>query len=170
MVKIGILSDTHGYIDDRILHHLASCDQVWHAGDVGHIRVIESLNQFDQVQGVYGNIDGTNIRVRWPEHSFFEVDGCKILLIHIAGSAGRYNEKTRNLIQLHSPDILVCGHSHILKVQQDKRFNLLHINPGAAGNKGFHKVRTLILLKLNEGKPSDMKVIELGPRSTQTVD
>lgn len=168
-MKIGLISDTHGYIDDRILHHLADCDLVWHAGDVGKNQVIDTLESEKTTLGVYGNIDDTLIRSRWPEYVFEEIEGVKILMIHIAGAIERYNEKTRALIKKHQPDVLICGHSHILKVKRDQRFNLMHMNPGAAGNHGFHKVRTLLKFDIENGRLANLQAIELGPRSTKSV-
>lgn len=168
-MKIGLLSDTHGYIDDRILHHLADCDLVWHAGDVGKTQVIAALESSKTTKGVYGNIDGTDIRCQWPEYVFEEIEGVKFLMIHIAGAIERYNEKTRNLIIKYQPDVLVCGHSHILKVKRDQRYKLMHMNPGAAGNHGFHKVRTLLKLDVENGKLANLQAIELGPKSTKSV-
>lgn len=170
MVKLGILSDTHGYIDSRILHHLSECDLIWHAGDIGNLSIMEELKKIKPTQGVYGNIDDATMRNYCPEFIFEKIEGLKFLMIHIAGSAQYYNTKTRDLIAKHKPDVLICGHSHILKVMRDQRFNLLHINPGAAGTHGFHKVRTLIKFEINSGVLENLKVIELGPRSTKAVN
>lgn len=170
MTKLGLISDTHSYMDDRILHHLSDCDMIWHAGDLGNASVMDKLEQTKPTQGVYGNIDGTDVRVRWPEFICQEIEGVKFLMIHIAGAVETYNTKTRNLILQQKPDVLICGHSHILKVVRDKRFNLMHINPGAAGNHGFHKVRTLLKMEIENGKLVNLQVIELGPKSTKSID
>ena len=169
IVNIGIISDTHSYLDERITHHLQDSDLIIHAGDVGDVSVLNQLEALAPTQGVYGNIDSTTIRVRLPEWELIDLDGVKILIIHIAGSIGRYNEKCRALIAEHAPSVLVCGHSHILKVSKDEKFNLLHINPGAAGKHGFHKVRTLLKVKAENGSLKDLQVIELGPRSAKSV-
>jgi putative phosphoesterase len=169
-MKIGLISDTHGYMDDRILHHLADCDLVWHAGDVGNNQVIDALENAKNTQGVFGNIDGTEIRTRWPEFVFEEIEGVKFLMVHIAGAIERYNEKTRALISKYQPDVLVCGHSHILKVKRDQRFKLMHMNPGAVGNHGFHKVRTFLKLDVENGKMANLQAVELGPRSSKSFD
>lgn len=169
-MKIGLLSDTHSYIDDRILHHLSDCDQIWHAGDAGNNLVLEKLSATKETVGVYGNIDGTEIRFQWPEFVVKKLNGLTFLMIHIAGAVERYNAKTRDLIALHKPDVLICGHSHILKVVRDKRYNLIHMNPGAAGNHGFHKVRTLLKFDVENSNLANLQVIELGPKSTKTID
>ncbi len=166
MTKIGIISDTHGYIDDRILHYFEPCDQIWHAGDVGNMHVIETLEQTGKkIVGVYGNIDNQKIRAVFPEEQFFTIAGKKILIRHIAGSPGRYNKRTYHLIKKLQPDIVVCGHSHILKIQFSKELNVLHINPGAAGIKGFHKIRTIVRFTITPQTITNMEVIELGARS-----
>jgi hypothetical protein len=165
MTKIGILSDTHGYIDDRILHYFENCDQIWHAGDVGDFQVIETLeNTGKKIMGVYGNIDNQKIRTVFPEVQVFTVEQQKVLMLHIAGYPGRYNKQAYHLIKKYQPNIVVCGHSHILKIQFSKELNLLHINPGAAGIKGFHKIRTIVRFDINGQKLQNMEVIELGKR------
>jgi uncharacterized protein len=168
-IKIGLISDTHGYMDDRIIHHLKGCDEVWHLGDVGQASCLEPLTEHYKVRGVYGNIDGTEVRSQLREFGIIKIQGITFLLIHIANAISRYNPKVRELIQKHNPNILVCGHSHILKVKHDTRFNLLYINPGAAGNVGFQKVRTLITFEIAEGEMKNLKVVELGQRSTKSV-
>lgn len=166
MTKIGLISDTHGYIDDRILHHLSDCDFVIHAGDIGSLSVMDKIEQKNQSIAVFGNIDGTSARARFPSHSVLEIDDVKMLVIHIAGTFAKYNSETRSLIKRYQPKVLICGHSHLLKAQYDDKNQLLYLNPGAAGKHGFHKVRTLMTFNLQAGKLSDLKVIELGPRST----
>lgn len=164
-MKVGILSDTHGWLDERILHHFKDCDEVWHAGDVGSVEVINKLEQFKPTIGVYGNIDGTGVRVIFPETQVFEREGLKIYITHIAGTPKRYQNGLLNKLKEEKPNILVCGHSHILKVMPDSKLNnMLYINPGAAGKHGFHKVRTIIKLELQDGKITHMDAIELGPR------
>ena len=167
MTKVGILSDTHGYIDDRILHYFNDCDQIWHAGDVGTVDVIERLEATGKkIVGVYGNIDNQKIRTIFPEEQFFTVENKKVLLMHIAGYPGRYNKRAFHLIKRLQPDILVCGHSHILKIQYAKDLQLLHINPGAAGIKGFHKMRTIVRFVIDGNNIKNMEVIELGKRGS----
>ncbi|MEQ9187936.1 MAG: metallophosphoesterase family protein [Cryomorphaceae bacterium] len=167
--KIGLISDTHGYMDERIEHHLGMCDEIWHAGDVGDPTVLDRLERLAPLRGVYGNIDGTAVRKRFPEIEKMDFDGLKIAMIHIAGPLGRYTPQTRALIQDFKPDVLVCGHSHILRVKRDEKLNLLYINPGAAGRHGFHKMRTLCRFDIHDGKLEHFEAIELGPRSTQSI-
>jgi putative phosphoesterase len=166
MTKIGLISDTHGYLDERIIHHLGTCDLVIHAGDIGEMAVMDTLEQQTKSIAVFGNIDGTSARVRFPLFKVLEIDGVKLLVIHIAGTFAKYNQETRNLIAIHKPNVLICGHSHILKVQYDDKFKVLYLNPGAAGKHGFHKVRTLLTFVIDRGAVKDLKVIELGPRSS----
>lgn len=156
-------------MDERIEHHLGMCDEIWHAGDVGDPSVLDRLEQLAPLRGVYGNIDGTPVRKRFPEIEKMEFDGLKVLMIHIAGPLGRYTPQTRALISDYQPDVLVCGHSHILRVKRDDKLNLLYINPGAAGRHGFHKMRTLCRFDINDGKLEQFEAIELGPRSTQSI-
>lgn len=165
MVRIGLLSDTHSYMDDRILHHLEEVDEVWHAGDIGNVAVSDTLEGFKPLRAVYGNIDGDKLRRIHPVEQHFELEGLTVWMTHIAGRPGRYSKGILELIRRRKPDILVCGHSHILKVQRDHQFNLLYMNPGAAGIHGFHKVRTLLRFSLHQGKIEDMEVVELGTRS-----
>lgn len=165
MTKVGLLSDTHGFVDPAVYKHFKDCDEIWHAGDIGHVQVIDDLSQFKTLRAVYGNIDGHVVRSAVPEDLLFEIDGIKIFMTHIGGSPGRYNLRVKSLMQLYKPNIFICGHSHILKVMYDQQMNHLHINPGAAGNHGFHHVKTLIRFDLNQGKPANMEVIELGKRA-----
>lgn len=168
-MKIGILSDTHGWLDERIIHHFKECDEILHAGDVGNVSVIEQLEQFKPTVGVYGNIDGTEIRAIFPETQVFMREGLNIYITHIAGTPSRYEKGLFSKLKEEAPNILVCGHSHILKVMPDKKLNnLLYINPGAAGKHGFHKMRTIIKLELEKGEITGMQVIELGPRGKIT--
>jgi putative phosphoesterase len=165
MTKVGLLSDTHGFVDPAVYKHFKDCDEIWHAGDIGHVQVIDDLSQFKTLRAVYGNIDGHVVRSAVPEDLVFEIDGIKIFMTHIGGSPGRYNLRVKSLMQLYKPNIFICGHSHILKVMYDQQMNHLHINPGAAGNHGFHHVKTLIRFDLHHGKPANMEVIELGKRA-----
>ncbi|MFN4813428.1 MAG: metallophosphoesterase family protein [Bacteroidia bacterium] len=165
MTKVGLLSDTHGFVDPAVYKHFKDCDEIWHAGDIGHVQVIDDLSQFKTLRAVYGNIDGHVVRSAVPEDLVFEIDGIKIFMTHIGGSPGRYNLRVKSLMQRYKPNIFICGHSHILKVMYDQQMNHLHINPGAAGNHGFHHVKTLIRFDLHQGKPANMEVIELGKRA-----
>lgn len=163
-MKIGIISDTHSHLEPSVMEHFKACDELWHAGDIGTMEVLRQLEDFKPTIAVYGNIDGHEIRAATPENQFIEREGVKILMTHIAASPPRYNPRVRELIQHHQPAMLVCGHSHILKVMPDKVNNLLFVNPGAAGKHGFHKIKTLLRLELQEGKIKNLEVIEMGPR------
>ena len=165
MIRIGLLSDTHGYFDMRIRKYFEDCHEIWHAGDVGDFEVIQLLSQIAPVIAVYGNIDGTNIRSRYPEHQRLEREGLKIWMTHIGGYPGNYDYRVKPLIYKDPPNMFISGHSHILKVMPDKKLGFLHMNPGAAGRNGLHKVRTLIRFELDAGKIDAVDVIELGPRS-----
>jgi putative phosphoesterase len=165
MLKIGLLSDTHGFLDPAIYKYFKDCDEIWHAGDLGSIQVFDELVKFKPTRAVYGNIDGHIIRSAMPEHLYFEVEGLKVYITHIGGYPGRYNLEVKSFLQKNATNLFICGHSHILKVMYDKTFNLLHINPGAAGNHGFHQVKTLIRFEISEGKPQNLEVIEIGKRA-----
>ncbi|QNF34548.1 metallophosphoesterase family protein [Adhaeribacter swui] len=164
-MKIGLLSDTHSYLDDHIIRHLSTCDEIWHAGDFGSLAVSETLAAVKPLRGVYGNIDDSSIRAVHPKNLRFTCAGLDVLMTHIGGYPGRYSPDVRAEIQAKPPQLFICGHSHILKVMPDKIHHLLHINPGAAGKHGFHKVRTLVTFEISAGKISDLKVIELGKRA-----
>ncbi len=161
MTRIGLLSDTHGYWDDRYLKYFESCDEIWHAGDIGSLELAERLAAFRPLRAVYGNIDGQEIRIRYPETMRFTIDGADVLIKHIGGYPGKYDPSIRGQILVHPPKLFISGHSHILKVKYDKTLDLLHINPGACGKYGFHKVRTLVRLTIDQGIFSDLEVIEL---------
>jgi putative phosphoesterase len=165
MKRIGLLSDTHGFIDDRILGHLTSCDEIWHAGDIGSVAIIDKLEALKPTRIVYGNIDNREIQVRTHEHLHFEIEGFRVWITHIGGAPPRYNPLVMPMLKSAAPDIFICGHSHILRVIRDKEMsNMLYINPGAAGKEGFHKMRTLLRFNLHEGVISQMEVVELGKR------
>ncbi len=164
MTRIGLLSDTHGYLDPRILEHFKDCDEVWHAGDIGTLEVLEQLERFKKTRAVWGNIDGHQIRTACDEHERFSVEGLDVWITHIGGYPGRYDKRVRDEIRSNPPGLFITGHSHILKVMRDPRLKLLHMNPGAAGKHGFQKVRTVLRFSIENGKPSDLEVIELFPR------
>jgi uncharacterized protein len=164
-MKIGLLSDTHGYLDPRVKDWVSDCDEIWHAGDIGSIGVAEEMTSWGkQTRIVFGNIDDPDIRQRFPEDLWFTCEGMKVWITHIAGSPPRYNARVRHLLQHEKPGILVCGHSHILKVIHDKTFPVLYLNPGAAGNHGFHSIRTMLRFEINGSKAERMEVIEMGKR------
>lgn len=163
-MKIGLLSDTHGYLDPKIFDYIASCDEIWHAGDIGSTELADALENFKPLKAVYGNIDDMTMQRRFPEDLWFHCEGLFVLLTHIAGSPPRYNPRIKKLLKERSPDILICGHSHILKVMRDKTNNLLYLNPGAAGKHGFHAVKTLLRFDIAGGKISNMQAVDLGKR------
>lgn len=161
MKRIGLLSDTHGYWDERYLKYFEECDEIWHAGDIGSIEVMDRLAGFRTFRGVYGNIDGHDIRIILPEINRFKIEGADVLIKHIGGYPGKYDPQIKKIISAETPDLFISGHSHILKVKYDKDCGLLHINPGAAGKYGFHTVRTLIRFSIDNRNFSDLEVIEL---------
>jgi putative phosphoesterase len=167
-MKILLLSDTHGYMGEDILSFVESVDEVWHAGDIGEGDVIEQMEQIKPVRSVYGNIDRASIRDKSPLNQIFEIEGLKIFMTHIGGYPGRYNARVRQLIQTELPKIYICGHSHILKVVPDNKYQLLHLNPGACGHHGFHKVRTMLRFDIFSGEIKNMEVIELGKRGSNS--
>jgi putative phosphoesterase len=164
MIKIGLLSDTHDYLDEAVFRHFASCDEIWHAGDFGTAAIADALAEFKPLRGVYGNIDGQDIRSVYPETLVFTCEQVKVLMIHIGGYPPRYNPRAKPLIQEHRPQLFISGHSHILKVMYDDMMQCLHMNPGAAGKQGWHKVRTLIRFEIDGADIKNCTVIELGSR------
>jgi putative phosphoesterase len=166
MTRIGLLSDTHGYLDPEIFRHFKDCNEVWHAGDFGDTEVSDHLKSKFLLRGVYGNIDGQKIRITHPEELNFTCEGLKIYITHIGGYPGNYSPTVNKKIELNKPGLFICGHSHILKVMPDKKFNLLHMNPGAAGKHGFHKFRTILRFAIDAGKIKDVEAIELGLRGS----
>ncbi|MBR6661585.1 MAG: metallophosphoesterase family protein [Bacteroidales bacterium] len=157
---IGVISDTHKYFDENVKNFLKDVDLVLHAGDFGNIETANKIADFKPLKGVYGNCDGTDIREYHPYIQVLDIEGIKILMMHIGGYPGRYDYRAMQLINAHRPDIFICGHSHILKVIYDNKFNCLTINPGAAGIEGFHVVRTAIRFHIDEGKIHDMEIGE----------
>ncbi len=164
MTKIAILSDTHGYIDDKVVTLLKEQDEVWHAGDFGENDVIGVLEKIKPLRGVYGNIDAVTIRDKYPEQLVFTCEGVKVMMRHIGGYPPKYTTDTKKQLLLHQPRLFISGHSHILKVMYDEKIGCLHINPGAAGKQGWHKMRTLITLEINGANMQNCNVIELGKR------
>jgi putative phosphoesterase len=165
MISIALLSDTHSYLDPQISTYLNNTDEIWHAGDIGNVAVLDTLESFKPVRAVYGNIDGTSIRARIPENLTFELEGFRIWMTHIGGAPPRYNPQVLPILRNDPPDIFICGHSHILRVLRDQKMkNMLYINPGAAGKEGFHKIRTMLRFELHHKTIRNMEVIELGKR------
>ena len=153
-MKIGLISDTHGYLDPKVFEYFKHCDEIWHAGDIGTEEVLDQLEAFKPTRAVYGNIDGQKIRIRTQEGLIFEIEGKRIMITHIAGNPPGYNATVRKYLTQYHPDVLICGHSHFLKVERDKANSLLFLNPGAAGKHGFHKVKTLLRMEINNGNIS----------------
>lgn len=164
MKKILLLSDTHSYIDDNILKYVKQADEVWHAGDIGDLKVTDSIKKLKPLRAVYGNIDDAKARLEYPLHNRFTCEGLDIWITHIGGYPGKYSPAVKQEIVSNPPGLFICGHSHILKVQFDKKNNLLHMNPGAAGVHGFHQVRTMLRFEVANGKVQNPEVIELGKR------
>jgi len=164
MKRIGILSDTHGYLDEAIFHHFRDCDEIWHAGDFGNDAIAEQLRHFKPVRGVYGNIDGQDIRSVYPELLDWVCEDIHVMMLHIGGYPPRYNSRSKPLIQSGKPQLFISGHSHILKIMFDDALQCLHINPGAAGKQGWHKVRTIVKLNIDGKDMKNCQVIELGVR------
>ncbi len=163
MTRIGLISDTHSYLDEAVFRHFEKCDEIWHAGDFGD-GVAEKFKAFKKLKGVYGNIDDPVIRNEFPEQLVFMCEEVKVMMRHIGGSPPKYNPETRKELKLHQPQLFISGHSHILKVIYDDSINCLHMNPGAAGKHGWHKMRTLIRFTIDGKNMKDCEVIELGKR------
>ena len=164
-MTIGLLSDTHNFLDEKVFHYFKDCDEIWHAGDFGTATISKQLQDFKPLRGVYGNIDGADIRKEFGKDLIFELEGFKIYMTHIGGYPGRYSPASLAIIKRECPQIFVCGHSHILKVITDKsNHNMIAINPGAAGKHGFQLVRTILMFDIEDTKISNMKVIELGTK------
>lgn len=160
MKKILLISDTHGYIDQRIIQYAKQSDETWHAGDIGELKVTDELKKVTTLRAVHGNIDNNKIRAEYPENLRFQIEEMKIWITHIGGYPNKYNQRIRQEIYTNPPDIFICGHSHILKVINDKKLDCLHINPGAIGKHGFHQVRTMIRFEIMKSKIQNLEVIE----------
>jgi hypothetical protein len=163
--KILLLSDTHGYIDDQILKFVKQADEVWHAGDIGNLEVTDTINKLKPLRAVYGNIDDKDARLQFPLDNKFRVENVTVWMTHIGGYPNRYNSRIKDELKNIKPKIFISGHSHILKVQYDKKLGLLHLNPGAAGKHGFHKIRTMLRFDLESGEIKNMEIIELATRA-----
>ncbi|MBK6640239.1 MAG: metallophosphoesterase family protein [Bacteroidetes bacterium] len=164
-MKVLLLSDTHSYLDDSIIKYTKDVDEIWHAGDFGNAGLASALAAQKPLRGVYGNIDGQDIRQQFPLELFFIASGVRVLMIHIGGYPGKFPVSVKQRIRFHRPDLFICGHSHILKVVRDKQHgNMLCVNPGAAGKQGFQQIRTMIRMELEQGKIASLEVIELGPK------
>lgn len=161
MKRIGLLSDTHAYWDDRYLHHFEECDEIWHAGDIGSLELAMRLQEFRPLKAVCGNCDGGELRIMFPEKLRWNCEGADVFMTHIGGYPGRYDMRIRQEIYTNPPKLFISGHSHILKVLYDDKLKLLHINPGAAGLQGWHQVRTLIRFTIEDASFKDLEVIEI---------
>ena len=161
MKRIGLLSDTHSHLDEAIFRYFDKCDEIWHAGDIGDISVVDKLKEFKPLRAVYGNIDNNEVRREYPLNNRFLCEDVDVWITHIGGYPGRYAPPVREEIYLNPPKLFVCGHSHICKVMPDKKLGLLHMNPGAAGNHGFHQIKTLLRFNINGEDIRDLEVIEM---------
>ena len=168
MKKIGLIADTHGFLDPQIFEIFAEVDEIWHAGDFGPVSVADALEDFKPLIGVYGNIDGPEIRDRYPLHQRFDCEGVDVWITHIGGYPGRYDRSVKSELNQRPPGLFVCGHSHILRVKRDKKLKLLHVNPGAAGNQGFHQVKTGIVLTIEDGEVTRVQAADLGQRGVRS--
>lgn len=161
MKKIGLLSDTHSYLHPQVFKYFDQVDEIWHAGDIGTAKLADELEGFKPFRAVYGNIDGADLRIRYPENNIFTLEEVAVFITHIGGYPGKYAPGVKALLLKNTPKLFICGHSHILKVMPDPALKLLHINPGACGQQGWHKVKTLVRFQLDAGNISNLEVIEL---------
>ncbi|MFM7234671.1 MAG: metallophosphoesterase family protein [Flavobacteriales bacterium] len=164
MKRIGLLSDTHGYLDEAVFRYLEKCDEIWHAGDIGEASVLEALEAFKPTRIVFGNIDGTELRKRTSEYLRFVCEGMDVWMTHIGGRPGNYATPVRAELKANPPGLFICGHSHICIVKFDEQMGVVYMNPGAAGKHGFHHVRTLLRFEIDNGKIQNLEVVELGKR------
>jgi putative phosphoesterase len=165
-LRIGLLSDTHGFLDPAVFSYFKQCDEIWHAGDFGPLEVLDQLESFKPVRGVWGNIDGTAVRVSVPRDLTWECEGMTIFMTHSTGYPGHWNVRAKKLLKKAKANVAISGHSHILKVMRDEELGVLHLNPGAAGHQGFHTIRTMMRFQIDGGKLHDLEAIELGPRGS----
>lgn len=160
MKKILLLSDTHSCIDEAMLKYIKQADEVWHAGDIGSLQVTDEIKKHKPLRAVFGNIDDAEARLEFPEEQLFVCEGMKVYMIHIGGYPGKYKSQVKNQLMKEKPGLYICGHSHILKVQYDSQYAVLHLNPGAAGISGFHQVRTMLRFVLDQGTIKELEIIE----------
>ena len=164
MVKIGLLSDTHSHLDPKIFEYFREVDEIWHAGDIGSIEVTDQLKKFKPLRAVYGNIDDHILRREFPEFNRFTIENVEVLMTHIGGKPGKYAKPALDALHEKAPKLFICGHSHILLVKMDPKFNMLWMNPGACGIKGFHQVKTLLRFQIEGDKIQNLEAIEIGKR------
>ena len=166
-MKIGLISDTHSYLDLKVFDYFKNVDEIWHAGDIGTMSLADELAKFKPLKGVYGNIDDKDLQVRFPENLWMDVEGVSVLMTHIGGAPPNYNPRVKKLLKERMPQIFICGHSHILRIKRDAAFNnMLFVNPGAAGQHGFHTMKTIVRFEIVAGEIKNMEVIELGKRAS----
>lgn len=164
MKRIVLISDNHAHREEGLIEHIEKCDEIWHAGDMGSLESISWMEAYAPLRGVYGNVDGHEVRAVYPENQIFEIEGIKVFMTHIGGYPTRYRKRIIPIIKEEKPDLYICGHSHILKVVPDKANDLLHMNPGAYGHHGFHTFRTFLTFSITDGKIHDLNAVELGRR------
>lgn len=165
MQKILLISDTHSYLDPKLFKYIETVDEVWHAGDIGDILVCREIEKLKPLKAVFGNIDGQDTRKLYPENAIFMCEQVKVFITHIGGYPNRYNLEAKKIIEQEKPNLFICGHSHILKIMYDKKYNLLHVNPGACGIHGFHQVKTVLRFAIEGTEIKNMEIIELGKRA-----
>ena len=168
-MRIGLMSDTHGFLDESLFDYFSQCDEIWHAGDVGPLELLDRLRKFKPVRGVFGNIDGAGIRAELPENLYWTCEGVRVFMTHIGGYPGAYDRRANETLLRERPALFICGHSHILKVMRDPNLGVLHMNPGACGHSGWHQMRTVLRFTVEQGKIRNVEAIELGPRGTKKV-
>ena len=164
-MNVGLLSDTHNFLDENIYKYFKDCDEVWHAGDIGSIEIANQLSDFKLFRAVYGNIDDSSLRHKYPEELIFEIEGLKVFIVHIGAYPPSYNKGIRSRLDEVNPGLFICGHSHIARIIHDPERKLLHINPGAAGRQGFHYIRSIVRFNISGGKIENIQLIELGKRA-----
>lgn len=169
-MKIGLISDTHSYLDPKVFEHFKLCDEIWHAGDIGTTSLADELANYKPLRAVYGNIDDKDLQARFPENLWMDVEGVSVLMTHIGGSPPNYNPRVKKLLNNRIPQLFVCGHSHILRIKRDAALsNMLFVNPGAAGQHGFHTMKTIVRFEIVSKEIKNMEVIELGKRGLITT-
>jgi uncharacterized protein len=164
-MKIGLISDTHSYLDAKVFDYFKNCDEIWHAGDIGDPEIIHSLEKVKPLKAVYGNIDNKDLQIKFPEDLWIECEGLTVWMTHIGGAPPNYNPRIKKILKEKVPDLFICGHSHILRIKRDSNYkNMLYLNPGAAGNHGFHLTKTIVRFEISKKEIKNMEVIELGKR------
>jgi putative phosphoesterase len=164
-MKIGLISDTHSYLDPKVFEHFRNCDEVWHAGDIGTMVLADELEKFKPLRAVYGNIDDKDLQVRFPEDLWMDIEGVSVWMTHIGGAPPNYNPRVKKMLKVRTPQLFICGHSHVLRIGRDGALNnMLYVNPGAAGQQGFHAMKTIVRFEVVAKEIKNMEVIELGKR------